>query len=103
MPTVDVQARQKAEVLEQYYSVLLDHSTMVLRGTFGNMKYGCYAIVAVVNTKAGDWACYIGVAPKEESEDSTLCIVAEHGHKMSEKEAETWFRPLFTAGLRYRQ
>src|SRR5256885_1468114 len=84
------QDAQQVEVLNQYYQVHLDQHTVALRGTFGNTDIGCYAIVAVVNTRAKDWSCYIGVAPKESSEDETITIAAATGHKMSPHEAGTW-------------
>lgn len=62
-----------------------------IEGRFWNCQGKQIAIVATI-TKWVDWSAYIGTdAPNSYSEDNTLAYVAEHGCKLSEKDARHFF------------
>lgn len=65
-----------------------------LEGKFWNQGGKQLAIVAIVTRIGdnGDWAAYIGTdAPNSYSEVDTLLVVAEHGCKLSAKDAKHFF------------
>ena len=65
-----------------------------LEGRFWNQGGKQLAIVAIVTRirEFGDWAAYIGTdAPNSFHEQDTCIEVAEHGCKLSEKDARHFF------------
>ena len=74
-----------------YYAFHENNYSVHLEARFWNQGGKQLAIVACV-TKDVDWAAYIGTdAPDSYHEDDTLKYVAEHGCKLSEKDAEHFF------------
>lgn len=74
-----------------------------LEGRFWNQSGKQMAIVAIVTglDDRGDWAAYIGTdAPDSFSEQATLEYVAEHGCKLSERDAKHFF-PAIILPYRY--
>jgi hypothetical protein len=92
----------KAEVMNldalPYYVFQQTDTTRYLEGRFWNQGGKQLAIVAVINARIteagclGDWAAYIGTdAPNSYKEQDTCLYVAEHGCKLSEKDARHFF------------
>ena len=77
-----------------YYEFKRTDCTRYLEGRFWNQGGKQMAIVAIVTelNGRGDWAAYIGTdAPHSCSEQATLECVAEHGCKLSDKDAKHFF------------
>ena len=77
-----------------YYIFKQTESKRYLEGRFWNQSGIQVAIVAIVTevNGRGDWAAYIGAdARQSSSEQDTLLAVAEHGCKLSDKDARHFF------------
>ena len=77
-----------------YYAFKETDCKRYLEGRFWNDGGKQIAIVAIVTEVdgRGDWAAYIGTdAPNSTSEQATLEDVAEHGCKLSDRDAKHFF------------
>lgn len=77
-----------------YYCFKETESKKYLEGRFWNQGGKQLAIVAIVTQirDFGDWAAYIGTdAPNSYREEDTCLEVADHGCKLSEKDARHFF------------
>ena len=80
-----------------YYVFKQTDCKRYLEGRFWNQGGKQMAIVAIVTevNGRGDWAAYIGTdAPHSHAEQATLEYVAEHGCKLSDKDAQYFFPKL---------
>ncbi len=86
-----------------YYCFQKTNCKQYLEGRFWNQGGKQLAIVAIVTQLGdkGDWAAYIGTdAPDSYREEDTLMEVAQHGCKLSDKDARHFFPDI---KLSYRQ
>lgn len=77
-----------------YHVFKRDGSKRYLEGRFWNQGGKQLAVVAIVTelNGHGDWAAYIGTdAPDSYTEKATLLYVADHGCKLSDKDAKHFF------------
>ena len=77
-----------------YYIFKRTEGKRYLEGRFWNQGGKQLAIVAIVTVLGdrGDWAAYIGTdAPDSHTEYATCLNVADHGCKLSEKDARHFF------------
>lgn len=90
--------KQQTETLDldslPYYVFKRTDVKRYLEGRFWNQGGKQLAIVAIITSikGLGDWAAYIGTdAPDSYREEDTCLTVADHGCKLSEKDAKHFF------------